>query len=72
LKNTTPEEDSTRVKPEIEHFRIFGCPVYLHVPKEKKSKLDPLERKNIVNLQQTFQIDIPIQTQIKRNKKCCP
>jgi hypothetical protein len=28
------------VKPEIEHFRIFGCPLYLHVPKEKKSKLD--------------------------------
>jgi hypothetical protein len=51
LKNTTLEEASTRVKPEIEHFRIFGCPVYFHVPKEKKSKLDPLERKDTVNLQ---------------------
>ena len=44
-------EAFTRVKPEIEHFRLFGCPVYLHVPKEKKSKLDPLERKDTVNLQ---------------------
>jgi hypothetical protein len=39
------------MKPEIEHFRLFGCPVYFHVPKEKKSKLDPLERKDTVNLQ---------------------
>jgi hypothetical protein len=44
-------EAFTRVKPEIEHFRLFGCPVYLHVPKEKKSKLDPLERKDTVNPQ---------------------
>jgi hypothetical protein len=44
-------EAFTIVKPEIEHFRLFGCPMYLHVPKEKKSKLDPLERKDIVNLQ---------------------
>jgi hypothetical protein len=46
LKNITPEEAFTRVKPEIEHFRIFGCPVYFHVPKEKKSKLDPSGRKD--------------------------
>jgi hypothetical protein len=26
-------------------FRIFGCPVYFHVPKEKRSKLDPSGRK---------------------------
>jgi hypothetical protein len=41
LKNITPEEAFTRVKLEIEHFRIFGFPVYFHVPKEKKSNLDP-------------------------------
>jgi hypothetical protein len=41
LKNITPEETFTGVKPRIEHFRIFGCPVYFHVPKEKKSKIDP-------------------------------
>jgi hypothetical protein len=33
------------VKPDIGHFRIFGCPVYFHVPKEKRSKLDPSRRK---------------------------
>jgi hypothetical protein len=41
LKNITPEEAFTGVKPKIGHFRIFGCPVYLHVPKEKRSKLEP-------------------------------
>jgi hypothetical protein len=46
LKNITPEEAFTRVKPEIEHFRIFGCPMYFHVPKEKKSKLDHSGRKD--------------------------
>jgi hypothetical protein len=39
------------MKPEIEHFKLLGCPVYFHVPKEKKSKLDPLGRNDTVNLQ---------------------
>jgi hypothetical protein len=51
LKNITPEEVFTGMKPEIEHFRLFGFLVYFHVPKENKSKLDPLERKYTVNLQ---------------------
>jgi hypothetical protein len=38
----TPEEAFTKVNPEVGHFRIFGCPIYLHVPKEKRSKLAPL------------------------------
>jgi transposase InsO family protein len=45
LKNMTPEEAFTGVKPEVGHFRIFGCPVYFHVPKEKRTKLDPSGRK---------------------------
>jgi hypothetical protein len=44
LEKNTPEEAFTRVKPEIRHFIIFGCPVYLHVPKEKRSKLEPSRR----------------------------
>jgi hypothetical protein len=45
LKNITPEEALIGVNLEIGHFRIFGCPIYLHVPKEKRSKLDPSTRK---------------------------
>jgi hypothetical protein len=41
LKNINPEEAFTGVKPEVGHFKILGCPVYIHVPKEKRSKLEP-------------------------------
>jgi hypothetical protein len=41
----TPEEAFIGVKPKVGHFRIFGCQVYFHVPKEKRTKLDPSGRK---------------------------
>ena len=34
-------------KPEVSHLRIFGCPVYIHISKEKRKKLDPSGRKGI-------------------------
>ena len=34
-------------KPEVSHLRIFGCPVYIHIPKEKRTKLDPSGKKGI-------------------------
>ena len=36
----TPEEAFTGIKPEVCHLRIFGCPVYIHVPKKKRTKLE--------------------------------
>ena len=30
----------TRENPEVNHLNIFGCLVYIHIPKEKRSKLD--------------------------------
>jgi hypothetical protein len=45
LRNMTPEEAFIKVKPKVGHFIIFGCPLYIHVPKEKRTKLDPLGRK---------------------------
>ena len=41
----TPEEFFTNEKPDVSHFRIFGCLVYFHVPKEKRSKLDASRKK---------------------------
>ena len=38
----TPEEMYTGKKPEVRHLNIFGFPVYVHIPKEKRTKLDPL------------------------------
>lgn len=29
----------------MDHLRIFGCPVYIHIPKDKRKKLDPTSKK---------------------------
>ena len=33
------------MKPKVKNLRIFGCPIYTHVPKKKRTKLEP-SRKN--------------------------
>jgi hypothetical protein len=48
LKDKTPEEAFAGVKPKIGHLRIFGCLVYIHVPKEKRTKLEPFGRKGML------------------------
>jgi hypothetical protein len=37
----TPEEAFTGRRPDVEHIRIFGCSMFLHVPSERRTKLDP-------------------------------
>ena len=37
----------TGKKPEVSHLKIFGCPVYVHISKEKRTKLDPSGKKGI-------------------------
>ena len=41
FKDTTPEEVFSRIKPEVGNLRIFVCLVYIHVPKEKRTKMNP-------------------------------
>jgi hypothetical protein len=43
----TPEEMFTGKKPEVSHLKIFGCPVFIHIPKEKRNKMDPSGKKGI-------------------------
>jgi transposase InsO family protein len=45
LKDKTPEEVFSGIKPEVWHLRIFGCPVYIHVPKEKGTMMEALGKK---------------------------
>ena len=47
LKNMTPEEAFSDKKPNVENLRIFGCPVYSHIPKDKRNKLEPSGKKGI-------------------------
>ena len=41
----TSREVFTGVKSGVGHLRIFGCLVYIHVPKEKRTKLEPSGKK---------------------------
>jgi hypothetical protein len=41
------EEKFTGKKPNVSHFRVFGCIAYVHVLDEKRSKLDPKDEKCI-------------------------
>ena len=40
IKNMTPEEAWSGRKPVVDHFRIFGCVAYAHIPDQKRKKLD--------------------------------
>ena len=47
LENKTPEEVFFGNKLEVIHLRILGCPVYIDIRKEKRTKLDPSGNKGI-------------------------
>ena len=40
VRDMTPEEARSGRKPSVEHFRVFGCIGYVHIPDVKRSKLD--------------------------------
>ena len=48
VKNITPEEALSGLKPTVDHFRIFGCVAYMHAPDTKRRKLDPKGEKCIL------------------------
>lgn len=47
LNDMTPEEAFTGKKSSVDHLKIFGCLVYIHIPKDKRKKLDPTSLKGI-------------------------
>ena len=40
LEDKTPHEVWTGKKTSLSHLRVFGCDAYVHVPKDKRTKLD--------------------------------
>ena len=46
LEDKTPHEVWTGKKPSLSHLRVFGCDAYVHVPKQKRTKLQALEPRN--------------------------
>ena len=63
--NKTPEEAFTSVNLDVSHMSIFGCLVYIHVLKEKRSKLEASGKKGTFvgysETSTTYWIYIPIQ-----------
>ena len=47
MKDKTHEEVFSRIKPKFENLRIFGGIVYIHVPKEKRTKMEPSGKKGV-------------------------
>ncbi|MCO5580162.1 hypothetical protein L7F22_034029 [Adiantum nelumboides] len=40
VHDVTPKETFTGRKPDVSHFKVFGCIAYMHVPDELRTKLD--------------------------------
>ena len=59
----TPEEMFTGKKPKVSHLKIFGFPVYVHIPKKERTKLNPSGKKGILfgcyEVSKPFRIYIP-------------
>ena len=47
LENMTPQEAWTGCKPRVDHFRVFGCLAHVHVPDQKRTKLDDKSKAHI-------------------------
>jgi hypothetical protein len=47
LKNITPEEAWTKIKPNVSHFCVFGSIAWAHIPDEKRKALQPKSEKCI-------------------------
>jgi len=45
--NKTPFEIVDKVKPSVEHMRVFGCLACVLTPKEKRLKWDPKARPSL-------------------------
>jgi len=72
LGEKTPKEAFTGEKPKVGHSRIFECPIYIHVPKEKRTKMEPFGKKGtFVGYSETskaYRIYVPGQRHIKVSK----
>jgi hypothetical protein len=73
LEAKTPEEVFTGCKPSVDHLRIFGSPIYIHIPKENRTKLEPSGKKGtFVGYSETskaYRIYIPGQWDTVRPQK---
>jgi hypothetical protein len=62
----------SRKKPDVIHLKIFGFPGFVHIPKERRTKLDPSGKKGIFvgycEVSKAFRIYIPGYHHIEINR----
>ena len=72
LANKPPEEMFSGERLEVSHLNIFGCPVYIHIPKEKRPELDPSGKKGLFvgysEQSKSYRIYIPGHRQIELSR----
>jgi transposase InsO family protein len=68
----TLEQIFSRKNLEVSHLKIFGCLVFVHIPKEKRTKLDPSVKKRIFvgycEVSKAFRVYIPSYHHIEINE----
>jgi hypothetical protein len=68
----TPEEMFTKKKQEESHLKIFGCPIFIHILKQKRNKMKPSGKKGIFEgyceASKAFKIYIPGHHHIEINR----
>ena len=40
VRNITPQEAWSGIKPSVKHLRVWGCLAHVHIPEAKRGKLD--------------------------------
>ena len=48
LENKNPKEVFYNKKSEVIHLKIFSCPVYIHIPKEKRTKFRSFRKEGYI------------------------
>ena len=48
VNEMTPHEAWTGEKPKVDHLRIFGCQVFVHIPKDERKTLDSKSKKCVL------------------------
>lgn len=48
VRNKTPEEAWSGIKPSVAYFRVFGCVSHVHIPDSKRIKLDDKSKRCVL------------------------
>lgn len=74
VKNMTPQEAWSGFKPAVDHFRVFGCIAYAHIPNEKRKKLDDKSEKcvflGVSEVSKAFKLYNPVKKKYSGKQGC--